>query len=235
MIVQLPAGVYDYIRNRILSGELPPYSRLKEQELAAKFNVSRTPVREALARLEQEGLVQRSPRRGAVVLPLSLDEMDEIYEIRGALETLVARRACQHITDAEIEELACVLKQAKDYLEAGEFDAMIAANARFHSLLHHSSRSPRLVYLLRTLEDRLFLYRHKGLRYPGRAEAGIRQHGEMLESLKRRDTAELCRQIEEHTEQSRAAAIKYYLEEGRGRRMAEQAGEGGDHTSRYLI
>lgn len=222
MSVQLTAGVYGYLRNGILSGELPPDSRIKEQDMAARLQVSRTPVREALARLEQDGLVRRSPRRGAVVLSVGLDEIDEIYEIRAALEVLVARRACQRVTETEIEDLAHTLQRAQECLITDDFDGMIAANVRFHSLLHRSSRSPRLINLLRTLEDRLFIFRHKGLRYPGRADAGVRQHRELLESLKRRDVAEMCRLIEEHADGGRAAAVKIYMEEARVQRMAEQ-------------
>ena len=95
MTDQLPGSAYAYFREKILGGELRPGSWLKEQEVAAQLGISRTPVREAIARLELEGFVNRSPRRGAIVCQLELDEIDEIYEIRAALEHLVAKRACR--------------------------------------------------------------------------------------------------------------------------------------------
>src|SRR5512138_3094420 len=98
---QLPGSAYAFLREKILSGDLPAGSRLKEQEIAAQLGISRTPVREALARLELEGFIKSSPRRGAIVCQLELDEIDEIYEIRAALEHMVAKRACQRAGEAE--------------------------------------------------------------------------------------------------------------------------------------
>src|SRR5512133_2211345 len=103
MSLQTPVGAYEFLRGQILSGELPPQSRIREREVAAQLGISRTPVREALTRLKSEGLVDSSPRRGAVVCQIELDEIDEIYEIRAALERLVAKRSCERATDAEIE------------------------------------------------------------------------------------------------------------------------------------
>src|SRR5512146_2012773 len=110
MSSRLPSGVYEHLHRRILSGELPPHSRIKEEEIALLLGISRTPVREALARLEMEGLIKRAPRKGAVVCQVELDEVDEIYQIRDALETLVAIRACERATDAEIVEMRLALE-----------------------------------------------------------------------------------------------------------------------------
>lgn len=226
MSLRLLNGVYDTLRSKILSGELPPLSRLKEQEIAAQFNVSRTPVREALARLEMEGLVFRTPRRGAVVCPVEMDEVDEIYQIRAALESLVAKRACERATEAEIQEMARALERAESFRMAGDYDNLQKNTVLFHTLLNASSRSPRLISMLRTLEDRLVSFRTKGLRYPGRADSAMRQHWGILEALRRRDPVEMCRWVEEHAEVGRATAIKTHLEEGRDRRMVGQSTAG---------
>ncbi len=220
----LRRGVYEYLRGRILSGELPPLSQVKEQEVAAQLGLSRTPVREALARLEIEGLIRRGPGRSAIVCPVELDEVDEIYELRAALESLVARRACERATEAEIEEMAATLWRGQERLEAGDLDNITLHTVRFHALLNRSSRSPRLIALLRTLEDRLVSFRFKGMRYPGRAQNAMRQHWGILEGLRRRDLAEMCRWIEAHAEEGRAVAVRTHLEEGRRRRMADCAG-----------
>lgn len=221
MDFQRRRDAYEFLRNMILSGELPPLSRIKEQEVAARLDVSRTPVREALARLEMEGLISRNPRKGAIVCRVELDEVDEIYEIRAALETLVARRACQRATEDEIEEMSRALVQAQRCKEVGDIDNMMKNTVRFHSLLNRSSRSPRLIALLRSLEDRLVGFRQEGLRYPGRADSAMRQHWGILDALRRRDFAEMSRWIEEHAEVGRAVAVKTHLEEGRRRRMVE--------------
>ena len=220
-----PTDVYDSLRNRILNGELPPLSRLKEQEVAVQFNLSRTPIREALARLEMEGLIRRTPGRGAVVCPVEMDEVDEIYQIRAVLESLVATRACELATDIEIQRMAAEVTQAQNCLEEGNIDGMRMHTVHFHSLLNASSRSPRLISMLRSLEERLVSFRQKGLRYPGRAESAMRQHWGILESLRKRDQEEMRRWVEEHAEVGRQTAIKTHLEEGRDRRMAEQLGD----------
>lgn len=219
-----PADVYDTLRHKILTGELPPLSRLKEQEVAAQFSLSRTPIREALARLEMEGLISRAPGRGAVVCPVEMDEVDEIYEIRAALESLVAKRACERATNAEIEEMAAELAVAQGFLEAGDIGSMMTHTVRFHALLNRSSRSPRLITMLRSLEERLVSFRRKGLRHPGRAESAMRQHWGIFGGLRSRDYEEMRRWVEEHAEVGRQTAIKTHLEESRERRMAEQMG-----------
>jgi len=216
---QLPNGVYEFLRDRIRSGELPPHCRLKEQDVAVQLNISRTPVREALARLEIEGLVKRVPRRGAIVAPVELDEVDEIYELRAALESLVAKRACERASEAEIEEMDAVLRRAQSCLEANDLDGNQRSTVEFHRLLNRASRSPRLIELLRTLEDRLVVFRYRGVRYPGRAASAMRQHWGILEALRRRDAAEMCRWVVEHAEEGRQVAIKTHLEEARSRRL----------------
>jgi len=217
--VQLPSSAYEFLRGRILSGELPPRSRVKEEQIAAQLGISRTPVRLALTRLEAEGLVKRSPHRGAVVCQLELDEIDEIYDIRAALERLVAKRACERATEAEIEAMEQELRCAERYVEAGDVDSSRRHTAQFHALLNRASRSPRLIAMLRTLEERLAAYRRWSLYESGRAEKVKREHRGILEALRRRDVAEMQYWIEDHAERGRLAAIKAHLEEGRARRM----------------
>lgn len=223
LAVKLPSSAYEFLRARILSGELPPHTRLKEEEVAGQLSISRTPVREALARLESEGLVKRTPRRGAVVSKVEIDEVDEIYEIRAALETLVAKRACERATDAEIEEMRQSLMRAQACMEAGEIDSILLHTVHFHQVFNLSSRSPRLIGLLRSLEDRLVPFRHAGIRRTGRPETIMRQHWGILEGLRHRDLEEMLRWIDEHAEQGRLTAIQNHLEAGRSRRMPAQA------------
>jgi DNA-binding GntR family transcriptional regulator len=215
----LPNGAYEYLRGKILSGELLPQSRIKEQEVAAQLGISRTPVREALARLESEGLVQSSPRRGAVVRQVELDEIDETYEIRAALERLVAKRACERATEAEIEEMDQLLRIAEGELARGDRMAAGRHTLQFHALLNRTSRSPRLVAMLRSLDERLSAFRNQSMHQLGRAEEAMRQHRALLEALRRRDAQEMQHWVEEHAERGRLSAIKAHLEAARVRRM----------------
>lgn len=219
MTVGLPNGAYEYLRGRILSGELPPQSRIKEQEIAAQLGISRTPVREALARLKSEGFIDSSPRRGAVVCRVELDEIDEIYEIRAALERLVAKRACERATDAEIAEMDQILLCAETELASGDRQAAGKHTLEFHALLNRTSGSPRLVAMLRSLDERLGAFRNRSIHQPGRTEGAMRQHRAILESLRRRDVAEMQRWVEDHAERGRLSAIRAHLEAARARRM----------------
>ncbi len=219
MAVQLSNGVYEFLRGRILAGDLPPHSRIKEQDVAAQLGISRTPVREALARLETEGLVRSTPRRGAVVCQVEADEIDEIYEIRAALERLVAKRACERVTEPEIEAMERELACAEREIAGGDIPAAGRHTLQFHALLNRASRSPRLIAMLLTLEERLTAFRHRSLHHSGRVEGAMHQHRAILEALRRGDVAEMQRWIEEHAERGRLFAMKTYLEEGRARRM----------------
>lgn len=217
---QLPNGAYEFLRRKILSSELAPHARIKEQEVAAQLGISRTPVREALARLEMDGLVTRSPRRGAIVSRVELDEIDEIYDLRAVLETLVVRAACEHVAEPEIEEMEQALHGAQACIDSGDLDAAARKTVHFHSLLNQASRRPRLVALLRSLEDRLASFRHLGFRHPGRAASIMRQHWSIVDALRRRDALEMQRWMKEHVEEGRATTYKVYLDEARGRRMS---------------
>lgn len=219
MTDQLPGSAYAYLREKILGGELRPGSWLKEQEIAAQLGISRTPVREALARLEMEGFVNRSPRRGAIVCQLELDEIDEIYEIRAALEHLVAKRACRRATEAEIDAMEQELRTAQQCVEQGDIGTSRRHTAQFHILLNRSSRSPRLVEMLHSLDARLTAFRNRQRMTRERAEAVARQHWGILEALRARDVTAMQRWIDAHAERSRLAAVDAYLEEARARRM----------------
>ncbi len=216
---QLPGSAYTFLREKISCGELPPGSWLKEQEIAAQLGISRTPVREALARLELEGFVKSSPRRGAVVCQLELDEIDEIYEIRAALEHLVAKRACQRATEAEIDAMEQELCAAERCVDLEDFAAARPHTAEFHILLNRSSRSPRLIAMLHSLDARLAVYRNRTRHTPERAEVVRRQHRGILEGLRARNVAEMQRWIDDHAERGRLSAINTHLEEARMRRM----------------
>lgn len=219
MSKNLPADAYELLRDKILSGKLPPEARIKEREVALELGVSRTPVREALRRLEVEGLVASSPRRGATVRSVEMDEIDEIYEIRGALERLVAKRACERATDAEIEAMDLEVREGERLLAEGDILGAGKHTLRFHALLNRSSGSPRLIAMLRSLDERLHAFRSLSIHQPGRAEGAMLQHRAMLESLRRRDVAEMQRWIEEHAERGRLSAVKSHLEDARSRRM----------------
>ena len=148
-------AVRDELRARIVDGFLAPGSRLVERQLADELGVSRIPVREALRELASEGFVESRPRRGMVVRGLSSEDVDELFDLREALEVLVCRRAALRLAGPGGDALQAVLDEAREALAAGDVDAAARANARFHGVLLQVSRSPALQSMLEPVNGRL--------------------------------------------------------------------------------
>lgn len=147
------------LTERILSGELPPGTRLKDNQVAALFGTSNTPVREALRELAKDGLVEVLPHRGCMVRRLSLAELAEIFEVRIALESLAARLAAGRLTAAQLERLQSLVEE-HEAAEAAQEAASTSASARaFHQLLVEASGNQLLAELLRHLDRRIHLAR----------------------------------------------------------------------------
>jgi len=141
---------YVALRARILSGELAPGAQLKEEELAALCGVSRTPVRDAIRRLEAELFVRRTDSQRSFVAEWTLEDVEEVFTLRGMLEGYAVRRAAARTGPAEIERFATINEELRQVLSAVELDvqAYLEANAKFHSLILEIAASDRLAALL---------------------------------------------------------------------------------------
>ena len=154
--------VADRIRRAILEGELRPGTRLVEDRLAAEYDVSRHPVREALRTLHLEGLVDIAPRRGATVSSTSPDEVVELLEMLAALDGLCARLAAEAADDAAIGELESILETASNILhqdpgggDSGSLDRLAVLNRRFHTLVSLAGGNEHLIETISPLRDRI--------------------------------------------------------------------------------
>ena len=176
---------YEVLKNAILHGELGPGQPLVEASLAAWCNVSRTPVREALMRLEQDGLVGRTDR-GLVVRERSPEEIIDLYETRMILEATAGRVAAERRTDHDIRTLRRYLNRGED---AGAADprAMVAANQQFHRAVWRASHNESLLDLLERLNLHLARYPETTLQYPGRWAQAWKQHAELIDAIAARD------------------------------------------------
>jgi DNA-binding GntR family transcriptional regulator len=143
-------GVYRALRQEIGRLDLAPGERLRLEELAARFGVSLTPVRHALRRLESEGLVVSLPRRGSRVAPLSVEELEEIQALRLGLETFLARRGAEAITDEALAEMAAARDEMERAFRAGDLDAYLASFWSLRDACYGCAGRPRLE---RTLQD----------------------------------------------------------------------------------
>ncbi len=173
----------DAIRN----GVLAPGTRVREVEIADRFGISRTPVREAIRRLENEGLVVHVPRQGAVVKRMDRREITELYEMREVLEGTAARMAAQHASEmeiAELEELNALM------LEAADDPARVAElNRQFHAVLHQLAKNRFLIDAVTALSNALTLLGGTTLAAESRVETAHAEHEQILTCIRGRDQA----------------------------------------------
>ena len=207
--VSIRKKVYVAIREHILDGSFPPGERLVESRIAEEIKTSRTPVREALHLLENEGLLESIPRAGYRVKPLHWEEVEEICEIRVVNETLAARWAMKRITPKELLALENNLKVAEHEVRSGAPKAFVHRDAEFHEILAHASRSERLLELCQLLRKHMLRYRIESLYLSETALRAIQGHRRILECLKARDEAGLEKAIRDHLEQSKIDTQRY--------------------------
>lgn len=197
--------VCETLREAIINGVLKPGERLMEIQLAEELGVSRTPVREAIRKLELEGFVVMVPRRGTYVADLSIKDINEVFEVRTALDVLAAGLAAERITEDELEQMERLLVQIGEYIESGDLDKIVEVDSQFHDLLYRASRNDRLVGIINNLREQLTRFRTISMAYPGRLKNTLEEHARMVEALAQRNV-ELAQQtaIEhmENTEQT---------------------------------
>lgn len=192
----------DYIRARITSGEFPPGFRLKERDLSAELGISRIPIREAVRDLSTEGFVTMLPRRGALVSTLVPEDLDDIFEVRLALEVTECVLAAQRATDAEIARMKACVDTANDAMARGDRDAVDEANGEFHDVLVEMGHNPVLAQVLEPLRNRIQWL----LRQNKDVEAICREHEEIAEAIADRDVERARHLAHVHVETSRRVA-----------------------------
>ena len=192
------------LERRILAGELAPGDKLNEEFIAAQFNVSRGPVREAFRALESAGLVRMEKNRGVFVRQVSLAEADEIYEVRAGLDELIGRLAAARIKPAETAELRELLKKMQQAARARDVEAYYPLNVRFHDRLAEIAGNRTLLAAYRRLVNELHLYRKETLARGADAfPTSTREHAGIVDALARKDADRAARLLYEHAMESR--------------------------------
>lgn len=194
--------VSETLREAIVSGVLKPGERLMEIQLAEELGVSRTPVRESIRKLELEGFVVMVPRRGTYVADLSIKDINEVFEIRTALDVLAAGLAAERITEDELEQLERLLVQIGDCVDQGDMEKIIDLDGQFHDILYKASRNDRLVGIISNLREQFTRFRSISMKYPGRIVRTVEEHRQLVEAIGSRNS-DLAQQIaREHMENS---------------------------------
>jgi DNA-binding GntR family transcriptional regulator len=202
--------IADTVRTLIIEGKMVPGERLREPDLAGQLGVSRTPLREALRLLESEGFVQVLPRRGAVVSPLSVRDATEIYQVKGALESLAARLACAKISPSQLAQLGSI----NDAIERGPSDhsRILQLNAEFHHVLSDVADNEKLSQYIRLLRRQALRYNYIYLSTLSHLEDSVREHRAILSALAAGDAAGVERCVREHGE-SACRALCTFIQE----------------------
>lgn len=185
------------LENAILSGYFRPRERLVERDLLAHFDVSRTVIREALKMLEGKGLVKLRPYRGAVVMDLTPDEVEEIYFLRTNLEVIAARLVVANITQIEIQHLKKLCRELARHLRE-RTDQMIDKDNEFHRVFYQASKNRYLNSMIDYLSTKAHIVKFNAWSQPNRIEQSILAHEAMIEAVEQRDGEALEKLVTEH-------------------------------------
>jgi DNA-binding GntR family transcriptional regulator len=201
-------GIQHRLRHDIIAGELPFGSRLRIDELASRYGVSHMPVREALRELHGEGLVVIERNRGARVRPIHLGFVEDLFDVRSAIETMLARRACERRTKSHMAELTAAEDELESLVAAQDFAAVPRANRRFHSVINEAAGNPGALSLV----DRHWLlvaalWQRYGLDTE-RFHGVIDDHRHMIKAIDRGDASSASMIMGAHIEKAKHGLIE---------------------------
>lgn len=179
--------IFNSLREAIIIGELRPGERLMEVQLAEKMGVSRTPVREAIRKLELEGLVNMIPRKGAHVAELSVKDIMDVLEVRASLDGLATALAAERITDDELKELKFINGQFATYIEKENINSSIKKDVEFHDIIYKASRNDKLIAILNNLREQVQRFRVIYIKDYSSPKNLIKEHNDIFEAMETRN------------------------------------------------
>lgn len=205
--------VFNTLRGAILRGDLKPGQRLMEIQLANQLGVSRTPVREAIRKLELEGLVKMVPRKGAEVAQISEKHLKDVLEVRSALEELAGELACDRMTAAELDELKRVNRKFMQVIESDDITAIANVDEAFHMVIYGATGNERLTQMVNALKEQMYRYRLEHIKDRSKRATLVKEHEEIIAALEDRDAVRARREIHGHI-QEQVTAVQELLKRG---------------------
>ncbi len=190
--------VFESLREAIMEGNLKPGERLMEVQLAEKLGVSRTPVREAIRKLELEGLIIMVPRKGAYVADVSLEDILDVLEIRQSLEGLAAKLASNRITDKEIVQLKETEEECRKNLEENNLDGFIENDIKLHDIIFKATRNRKLITLSDSLREQVYRFRVTYMKNQHHSVKIAKEHENIVNSIENRDQKNARKYAELH-------------------------------------
>jgi DNA-binding GntR family transcriptional regulator len=195
---RLSERLRESIEEEIATGKLRPGTRLDEVDLATRFGVSRTPIREALRLLLGEGLVETRPQRGAVVAQVTPQRLIEMFEVMAELEAMCARLAARRVSDAELAEVEAAHEACRGSAAARDADAYFYANERFHYAIYAASHNSFLFEQAAALQRKLRPYRRLQLRVRNRIQRSFEEHQAIVDALRDGSAEHLMTSVRDH-------------------------------------
>jgi len=207
--------VYESIREAIISGQFPSGTKLTVDMLSEELKVSRTPVKEALVRLEREGLVENIPRRGMFVARIDIEDAIEIYELREVLEGFAVRKLCENLDEETLKELKELLEEGEKFIPQGELKKYSDVDEKFHKIIWDKSKNKRLFKFLENIRSQIRLLMASSVNIPGRAEDSLKEHKNILKALEERNPNLAEEYMKIHIRNTKEVALRTYLEKSK--------------------
>lgn len=200
--------VFNTLRKAILTGELKPGERLMEIHLANRLGVSRTPIREAIRKLELEGLVTMIPRRGAEVSQITEKSMNDVLEIRKALDALCAELACDRITADGLESLGQACDSFEAAVQTGDAKKIAHADVALHDIIVQATGNQRLIQLVNNLSEQMYRYRFEYIKDSSQHEMLVAEHRIIYRSIVEKDKNTAAEAARTHIDNQKLAIIR---------------------------
>ncbi len=199
--------IFSTLREAIIMGELKPGQRLMEVQLAEKMGVSRTPVREAIRKLELEGLVIMTPRKGAHVAKLTEKDIIDVLEVRAALDSLATSLAAERITDDEIKALKHVQSQFENYIQKDNLQGIIKKDIEFHDVIYRAAKNDKLTQISNNLREQVYRFRVIYLRDYSSNDELIKEHKNIYDAIVNRDATMARDSAKQHIQMQESVII----------------------------
>jgi DNA-binding GntR family transcriptional regulator len=202
--------VFNTLREAILKGELIAGERLMEKQLAERMGVSRTPIREAIRKLELEGLVVMIPRKGAEVARITHKDIKDVLEVRAALEELAVKIACNKITDEDLTKLKRTTEEFQIACNYKDIDDIIKKDVEFHDIIFNSTENEKLIQIINNLREQIYRYRVEYIRKLNDFDMLVKEHDQIVKHVEARDADEARKIALQHIVNQEKAVIEIF-------------------------
>lgn len=201
--------VFNTLREAILKGDFAPGERLMEKQLAERLGVSRTPIREAIRKLELEGLVVMIPRKGAEVASITGKDISDVLEVRATLEALAVKLACKKMSEHDLDELNSVNEEFKLAADQKNVKRLIEKDVEFHDVIFHASDNDKLINIINNLREQIYRYRVEYIYKMKDYSDLVKEHDEIVQAIKERRGQEASVLALKHIENQEKSVLEF--------------------------